>query len=97
MLDADGFVKADWVHDVRLHQFSTTDGVKFVIKVKAKNMHMHACSYMYTYILVHHFIDRALSKDAGYATATLGHSGSGGCYSSCSLYLHGRVMILYDV
>ena len=32
MLDADGFVKAGWVHDLRLHQFSTTDGVKFVIK-----------------------------------------------------------------
>ena len=36
-------------------------------------------------------------KDVGYATTTLGHSGSGGCCSSHSLYLHGRVMILYDL
>ena len=35
MLDSDGFVRAGWVHDLRLHQFSTADdGVKFVIKAK---------------------------------------------------------------
>ena len=67
MLDADGFVKAGWVDDVKLHQFSTTDSVKFVIKGKMKYMHIHSCSYMYTYILVHYYINQALSKDAGYA------------------------------
>ena len=34
MLDSEGFVRAGWVHDLRLHQFSTSDGVKFVIKGK---------------------------------------------------------------
>lgn len=31
MLDADGFVKSGWVHDLLLHQFA---GDKFVIKGK---------------------------------------------------------------
>ena len=48
MLDSDGFVKAGWVHDLRLHQFSSADGVKFVIKGKVKYMDTHACNYMYT-------------------------------------------------
>ena len=52
MLDADGFVQAGWVHDLRLHQFSTTDGVKFVIKGKVKDMGMHTCSYMYMYLCI---------------------------------------------
>ena len=36
MLDSEGFVRAGWVHDLRLHQFLTADGVKFVIKGKVK-------------------------------------------------------------
>ena len=55
------------------------------------------CDYISSVILVHHFIDQALSKDAGYATATLDHSESGGYCSSRLLYLHGRLMILYGV
>ena len=66
MLDADGFVIAGRVHDVRLHQFDSTEGVKFVIKGMVKSMHMHAWSYMYAYILVHHFVDQAFSKDASW-------------------------------
>ena len=97
ILDADGFVIAGWVQDVRLQQFSTPDGVIFVIKGKVKYTHIHACSYMYAYILVDHFLDQALSMDAGYATATLGQSGSGWCCISRSMHMHGRVMILYDV
>ena len=38
MLDSDGFVRAGWVHDLRLHQFSTPDGWKFVIKGKVMNL-----------------------------------------------------------
>jgi len=36
MVDSDGFVRAGWVHDLRLHQFSTAAGVKFVVKGKVK-------------------------------------------------------------
>ena len=32
MLDSEGFVKAGWVHDLKLHQFTGTgDNVKFII------------------------------------------------------------------
>ena len=34
MLDSDGFVKSGWVHDLRLHEFTTCDCVKCVIKEK---------------------------------------------------------------
>ena len=44
MLDSDGFVKAGWVHDMRLRQFTTGDGVKCVIKGKVRyNNAIHAC------------------------------------------------------
>lgn len=37
MLDSDGFVRAGWVHDLRLHKFSTAEGVtKFVVKGKVR-------------------------------------------------------------
>ena len=54
MLDTDGlgFVKAGWVHDLRLHQFSTTDVVAFVIKGKAKDTDVHTYSYMYMYLCI---------------------------------------------
>ena len=36
MLDSDGFIKAGWVHGIRLHQFTTGDGVKCVSKGKVR-------------------------------------------------------------
>ena len=32
MLDSNGFVRAGWVHELRLYQFSTPDGWKVVVK-----------------------------------------------------------------
>ena len=32
MLDSDGFVRAGWVHELRLHRFSTMDCIKFAIR-----------------------------------------------------------------
>ena len=37
MLDSDCFVKAGWVHDLRLHQFkSSGDEVKFLVMAKVQ-------------------------------------------------------------
>ena len=42
MLDSDGFVRAGWIHELRLHRFSTIDCIKFVIKGKV--------NYKYVYV-----------------------------------------------
>lgn len=41
MLDSQGFVRAGWVHDLRLHKFSTSQGTKYVVKGKV-NIAMHS-------------------------------------------------------
>ncbi len=38
MLDSEGFVKAGWVHDLRLHQFKTGGMVKLVVMAKVKQL-----------------------------------------------------------
>lgn len=37
MLDSEGFVKAGWVHRLRLHEFDSADTQKFVIMGEVKN------------------------------------------------------------
>ena len=44
MLDSDGFVRAGWVHDLRLHQFSTSNDVKFVVKGKVIHNSLYLCN-----------------------------------------------------
>ncbi len=38
MLDSEGFVKAGWVHNLRLHQFKTGCSVKFVLMAKVQQL-----------------------------------------------------------
>ena len=43
MLDGDSFVKAGWILNLRLHQFVSSDKLKFVVmgKVKPNNFRGH--------------------------------------------------------
>jgi len=40
MLDGDNFLKAGWVHNLRLHQFTCNDGLLFVVMGKV-NVILH--------------------------------------------------------
>ena len=49
MLDGSSFLKAGWVHNLRLHQFSSTGDVRFLIMGKVNEyrtiMQMDGCNF----------------------------------------------------
>ena len=46
MLDGDSFIKAGWVHNLRLYQFSSADDLRFVVMGKVNVILYHKVKWM---------------------------------------------------
>ena len=46
MLDGDSFIKAGWVHNLRLYQFSSADDLRFVVMEKVNVILYHKVKWM---------------------------------------------------
>ena len=52
MLDGDSFIKAGWVHNLRLYQFSSADDLRFVVMGKVNVILHHKVTWMNVLLLL---------------------------------------------
>ena len=92
MLDGGNFLKAGWVHNLKLHQFSSTDSLWFIIigKVNVILHHMNWNRWVYL-----NTADQAFSEDVCNSPVTLGGCWEKGRDCSRSLHLHGWVRLMW--